>query len=433
MLCPYGHVGTNVSILAKPGRGAKSGFAYRLRFGDTKVGNWTAASRRSWRGQMNRSKVALVRCDTYDPDAVYEAVRKGLDLIGGASSLVKSGERIVMKPNVLYGTNPEKGVSTHPSVFRAVGMLLQESGARVSFGDSPSFAGAEGHMRRAGLKQLADEMGIDLADFDKGRTVSHKDALLIKSFVVANGVLDSDGLVNLPKLKTHPLVRFTGAVKNQFGCVPGLLKSQYHVKLADPYDFAAMLVDLNTLARPRFCVMDGIVAMEGNGPRSGVLRKLNVLLFSRDPVALDATACRIINLDPEVVPTSKLGEKAALGSYHSENIELAGDGIDSFVCPDFDVIRTPPDHCSRSRARAFIKNRTCERPVIDAAKCTNCGTCVKMCPVDPKAVDWRQGDESQPPTHNYDRCIRCYCCQEACPEGAISAQTPVLGRLFFRN
>jgi uncharacterized protein (DUF362 family) len=382
---------------------------------------------------MNRSKVALVRCDTYDPNAVHEAVRKGLDLIGGTSSLVKSGERIVMKPNVLYGTNPEKGVSTHPSVFRAVGRLLQESGAQVSYGDSPSFAGAEGHMRRAGLKQLADDMGIELADFDKGRAVSHKDALLIKSFVVANGVLDSDGLVNLPKLKTHPLVRFTGAVKNQFGCVPGLLKSQYHVKLADPYDFAAMLVDLNTLARPRFCVMDGIVAMEGNGPRSGKLRKLNVLLLSRDPVALDATSCRIINLDPEVVPTSKLGEKAGLGTYHSDNIELVGESIEPLVCKDFDVIRTPPDHCSRSRARAFIKNRLCERPVIDGVKCTNCGTCVKMCPVDPKAVDWRQGDESQPPTHNYDRCIRCYCCQEACPEGAISAQSTMLGRLFYRS
>ena len=382
---------------------------------------------------MNRSKVALVRCETYEPEAVYQAVRKGLDLIGGTYSLVKSGERIVMKPNVLYGTNPEKGVSTHPSVFRAVGKLLQESGARVAYGDSPSFAGAEGHMRRAGLKQLANEMGIELADFDKGRTVSHKDSLLIKSFVIANGVLDSDGLVNLPKLKTHPLVRLTGAVKNQFGCVPGLLKSQYHVKLSDPYDFAAMLVDLNTLARPRFCVMDGIVAMEGNGPRSGKLRKLNVLLFSTDPVALDATACRIISLDPDVVPTAKLGEKAGLGIYRSENIELVGEGIESFVCRDFDVIRTPPDHCSRSRARAFIKNRLCERPVINGVKCTNCGTCIKMCPVDPKAVDWRQGDESQPPTHNYDRCIRCYCCQEACPEGAISAQSTTLGRLFYRS
>ncbi len=382
---------------------------------------------------MNRSKVALIRCETYDPDTVYQAVRRGLDLIGGISSLVKSGERIVMKPNVLYGTNPEKGVSTHPSVFRAVGKLLQESSARVAYGDSPSFAGAEGHMKRAGLKQLADEMGIELADFDKGRTVSHKESLLIKSFVIANGVLDSDGMVNLPKLKTHPLVRLTGAVKNQFGCVPGLLKSQYHVKLADPYDFAAMLVDLNTLARPRFCVMDGVVAMEGNGPRSGKLRKLNVLLFSTDPVALDATACRIINVDPEVVPTSTLGEKAGLGVYHSEDIELVGDSLESFLCRDFDVIRTPQEHCSQNRVKAFIKNRTCERPVIDGAKCTSCGMCVKMCPVDPKALDWRKGDQKKPPAHNYDRCIRCYCCQEACPEGAISAQSTVLGRLFFRN
>jgi len=126
---------------------------------------------------MDRSKVALVRCETYDRDAVYQAVKKGLDLIGGPSVLVKSGERVVLKPNVLYGTNPEKGVSTHPSVFRAVGKLLQESGARVAYGDSPSVGGAEGHMKRCGLKEVADEMGIELADFDKGRNVSHKDSL----------------------------------------------------------------------------------------------------------------------------------------------------------------------------------------------------------------------------------------------------------------
>jgi uncharacterized protein (DUF362 family)/NAD-dependent dihydropyrimidine dehydrogenase PreA subunit len=364
---------------------------------------------------------------------VYQAVRKGLDLIGGTSSLVKSSERIVLKPNVLYGTNPEKGVSTHPSVFRAVGKLLQEAGAQVSFGDSPSFGGAELHMRRAGFKQLAAEMGIDMADFDKGRAVSHKDALLIKSFVIANGVLDSDGVVNLPKLKTHPLVRLTGAVKNQFGCVPGVLKARYHVKLADPYDFATMLVDLNTLVRPRFCLMDGIVAMEGNGPRSGKLRKLNVLLFSIDPIALDATACRIINLDPEIVTTSKPGERAGLGTYHSENIELVGDSLDSFICRDFDVIRIPQEHLSQSRMSAFVKNRVCERPVIAGAKCTSCGMCVDMCPVDPKAVDWQKGNRKKPPVHYYDRCIRCYCCQESCPDGAISAQSTVLGRILFRS
>jgi uncharacterized protein (DUF362 family)/ferredoxin len=382
---------------------------------------------------VTKSKVALVRCDTYDSEVVSAAVEKGVDLIGGVSSLVKSGEKIVMKPNVLYGTNPEKGVSTHPSVFGAVGRLLKKAGTIVRYGDSPSFGGSGFHMRRAGLKQAADELGIALADFDKGRTISHKDALLIKSFVIANGVLDCDGLVNLPKLKTHPLVRFTGAVKNQFGCIPGLLKSQYHVKLPDPYDFAAMLVDLNTLTKPRFCVMDGVMAMEGNGPRSGKLTKLNVLLFSSDPVALDATACRIINLDPEVVPTARLGEEAGLGTYHPDNIDIVGDSLESLVDNDFDVIRTPPDHCSRGRLRTFIKNRLCERPAIDRTKCTSCGECVNMCPVQPKAVDWHTGDNSKPPTHEYGLCIRCYCCQESCPEGAVFVQAPLLGRVLCRS
>jgi uncharacterized protein (DUF362 family) len=381
---------------------------------------------------MNRSRVALVRCDTYDDEAVFLAVEKGLELLGGVSNFTKPGERIVMKPNVLWGADPQKCISPHPSVFKAVGRLLQKTGISVYFGDSSVFGSCESNMKRAKMKQAADEIGIGMVDFDKGRKVSHKDAMLIKNFVIANGVLDSDGIVSLSKLKTHGLVRFTGAVKNQFGCIPGLLKSQYHVKLVDPYDFATMLVDLNTLIKPRLCVMDGIMAMEENGPRSGKPKKLSVLLFSSDPIALDATACRIIDLDPEIVPTSIPGERAGLGSYHSENIEIIGESIDSFFDNDFEVIRTPPNHCSTGRLRTFTKNRICDRPAIDRAKCTSCGMCVDMCPVDPKAVDWRSGDQSKPPTHKYDRCIRCYCCQEVCPEGAIFVQNTMLGRIFSR-
>jgi uncharacterized protein (DUF362 family)/Pyruvate/2-oxoacid:ferredoxin oxidoreductase delta subunit len=381
---------------------------------------------------VNKTIVALVRCGTYEEDKVFKAVQKGLDLLGGVSIFAKRNEKIVMKPNVLIGANPDNCVTTHPAVFKAVGQLLIEAGASVYYGDSPAFGGGEFNMRRAGLKQVADESGFNMADFDAGRPVSHPDALLVKSFVIANGVLDSDGLVSLPKLKTHPLVRFTGAVKNQFGCVPGLLKSQYHVKLPDPYDFATMLVDLNTLVKPRLCVMDGIMAMEGNGPRSGKPKKMNVLLFSTDPIALDATACRIIDLDPAVVPTSKPGEQSGLGTYHIENIEIVGENMEQFFDPKFDVIRTPPMPCTSGRLRTFVKNQICERPVIDKAKCTNCGTCVRMCPVDPKAVNWHTGDKSGQPTHKYDLCIRCYCCQETCPEGAIMLESPLLARLFSR-
>ncbi len=381
---------------------------------------------------MNKTKVALVRCDTYADVKVLNAVRTGLDLLGGISMFTKPGERIVMKPNILVGTDPDQGVTTHPAVFKAVGKLLKEAGGNVYYGDSPSFGKSEANLTKAGLKQVGDELGFILADFDSGRPVSHKDALLVKKFVIANGVLDSDGLLSLPRFKTHGLVRFTGAVKNQFGCVPGLLKGQYHVKLPDPYDFATMLVDLNTLIKPRLYVMDGIRAMEGNGPRSGKLKQLNVLLLSSDPIALDATACRIIDLNPEIVPTSKPGERAGLGTYHIENIELVGESVESFLAPGFEVNRTPPVPSSGGRFRTFMKNEITQRPVIDRAKCTSCGICVEMCPVDPKAVDWYKGDQSKSPKHNYDRCIRCYCCQETCPEAAIFIDSPLLGRLFPR-
>ena len=382
---------------------------------------------------MNKSKVALVKCDTYNNVDVLKAVRAGLDLLGGVSAFVKPGDRIVLKPNVLIGTSPNNGVTTHTSIFRAAATLLKETGASVYYGDSPAFGKCEPNIRRAGLKQVGDELQLKLADFDSGKSVSHKNALLVKKFVIANGVLDSDGLVSLPRFKTHGLVRFTGAVKNQFGCIPGLLKSQYHVKLPDPYDFATMLVDLNTLIKPRLYIMDGITAMEGNGPRSGRLKQLNVLLFSSDPIALDATACRIINLNPAIVPTSQPGEAARLGTYHAENIALVGGDIDFFFDPGFEVNRTPPAHSSGGRFSTFIKNRITQRPVIDKASCDLCGVCVKMCPVRPKAVDWYKGDKSQPPRHNYDRCIRCYCCQETCPDGAILIQSPLLGRLFSSN
>ncbi|MCX6003950.1 MAG: 4Fe-4S binding protein, partial [Chloroflexi bacterium] len=69
-------------------------------------------------------------------------------------------------------------------------------------------------------------------------------------------------------------------------------------------------------------------------------------------------------------------------------------------------------------------------PVIEKTKCTLCGTCVRMCPVEPKAVNWYKGDQPEPPKYDYDRCIRCYCCQETCPEGAIFIDSPLLGRLF---
>ena len=251
------------------------------------------------------SKVAIVYCESYEYSEVKKAVERGFDLLGGSSMFVRPNEKILVKPNWLSADPPEKCVTTHPVVFRAVSEVLQRAGAILSYGDSPAFHNPETAAKRTGISVIAEELNIPLADFKSGKEVHFPEGYQNKKFTIANAVLESDGVISLPKMKTHGFQRVTGAIKNQFGCIPGALKSEFHVKVPDSYEFAKMLVDLNSCVHPRLYIMDGIFAMEGNGPKGGNPRKMNVLLFSTDPIALDATQCRLMNLDPAMVLTNK--------------------------------------------------------------------------------------------------------------------------------
>ena len=376
---------------------------------------------------MSPSRVAVVRCDTYEPAAVDAAVARGLELVGGAARFVRAGERIVLKPNLLVASAPEKAVTTHPTVFSAVARRLAAEGADLVWGDSPGFGSGEGAGRKAGIAEAAATLGIAPADFATGRVVSFTDGRLIKQFTIAEGVASADGLVSLPKLKTHALTRMTGAVKNQFGCVPGMIKGEFHTKMPDAERFCQMLVDLNRLVAPRLVVMDAVVGMEGNGPRGGDPRQIGVIMVSDDPVAVDALGCRIMALDPALVGTCVWGERWELGAM--TDIEVVGDELP--VIEDY-VVNRAPASTTRGLGSLAGKRLLAPRPYVIAERCTKCGTCVAVCPVDPKAVDWVEGDKTRPPAHDYDRCIRCYCCQEMCPERAIEVKTPPLGRLIRR-
>ncbi len=379
-----------------------------------------------------RSAVALVRCASYERAEVDAAVGRGIDLLGGMERFAAPGETIVLKPNLLVARDASKAVTTHPSVFRAVARRFADAGASVGYGDSPGFGRPITVARRAGLAPIAEELGIELADFTRGREVSYPEGRLIKRFTIAEGVLAADGIVSLPKMKTHGLTRITGAIKNQYGCIPGALKAEFHARLPNADLFSRMIVDLNRFLRPRLFVMDGIVAMEGNGPQNGTPRSMDVLLFSADPVAIDAAVCEIVGLDPSLVLPIVYGEESGLGC--ASDIEFIGDPIASFVAEDFDVNRRRasttggPGRPSRMARRLVVP-----RPVIRSEKCTMCGTCVAVCPVEPKAVLFAGDDRTRPPVHEYDRCIRCYCCQEMCPEGAIELRVPFLGRVIHRR
>jgi len=373
-----------------------------------------------------KSKVAVIPCREYEQEAVAEAIERGIALLGGWDSFLKRSEKILLKPNLLNRADPDRAVTTHPEVFEAVIKDLKEKGFhRLAYGDSPGHPGsAEKTAELCGLKEVADQHEIPFADFSHSQSVEFVRGRISRKFEISQGVLDSDGIVNICKMKTHQLERITGGVKNMFGCVYGINKGASHAKYPDAESFAQMLIDLNLLLKARIHIMDGIVAMEGNGPASGTPVKMNVILISEDPVALDATFCRLVDLDPSTIPTVYYGAIFGLGRWKEGEIEILGvDQLKDYCNPHFDVMREKGD---RGKWVYFNKLKVLARkPVILKNKCIRCGACVTACPLEEKALLFPVGVEGQTsgtkevPVYDYKKCIRCFCCQEMCPEQAI--------------
>jgi uncharacterized protein (DUF362 family)/Pyruvate/2-oxoacid:ferredoxin oxidoreductase delta subunit len=373
----------------------------------------------------------LVFCSGYDEEEVEKAVRRGFEFFGGPRAICPSARRVLLKPNLLVGDPPEKAVTTHPAVFKAVAQVFLEAGFEVGFGDSPIFGSLESVAKKTGIASSARSLGVAMADFVSAVSVEFPEGIQHKRFEIAKGVTEYDALVSLPKWKTHGLTRVTGAVKNQFGCVPGIRKGEFHYRIPDAALFSRMLVELTRLLRPAFFVMDAIVAMEGNGPRNGRPRSMNLLAFSKDPVALDATLSRLVHLDPSLVPTCLEGEHLGLGTFQKESIEICGDPWELFERGDFVVSRVPSFPPRKRLFLPFVRGAFLPRPVIRKGLCRRCGLCVEICPARPKALVWR--DKTSYPLWNSGHCILCFVCQEACPFGALTVHVPlgrrILGKL----
>jgi len=381
------------------------------------------------------SRVAVIPCPDYSPERVSAAVEAGLNALGGPGRFTAPGEKILIKPNLLAGDAPDRAVTVHPEVFSAVARTFQVAGARVSYGDSPARGRPERIARATGIAAAADALDIPLADFNHGESRPLQGPFQDQSIRLANGVIEADGMISISKMKTHALTRITGAVKNTYGVIPGLQKGELHLRYPDVFRFSELLAAVLRLAEPRLHIMDGIMAMEGNGPRGGTPRKMGVLLFSIDPVALDAVFCRLVHMNPEHVPYMEAAQRAGVGTMQPSRIRILGGDPDSFSKRDFQVPRRPPPRFLTSTyLPRFMREWVTPRPVIDSSRCRNCGACVAQCPVTPRALAWPQDGPSEAlPVYNYEHCIRCYCCQEICPEKAIRVHVPVMGRLLYRK
>lgn len=375
------------------------------------------------------SKVVLMKCKEYDVEQIYQKLSWGFEQLGGIESIIAIDKKILVNPNTLVGIHPDAAATTHPAVFEAVVRILIEHGYHITYGDSPGFGDPKKVMKKCGLLEVGEKYNLELADFVNGKTIHYPEGIVSKQFEIANAVFENDAIINVAKMKAHALQRITGAIKNPFGCVVGFHKGMMHSRFTNAYNFAEMLIDLDKYLQVNFHIMDGIVAMEGNGPRNGTPVHMNVLLMSTDPVALDTVFCRLIDLNPMIIPTITYGQKYGLGSY--EDIEIIGDDVQSLINPQFDIDRDTVKHTERNDFK-LLRKYIIRRPVIKEDICKKCGVCIEVCPVDGKAVNWANNDKSKPPVYDYDKCIRCYCCQEMCPYHVIDTKTPFIGKIVYK-
>jgi uncharacterized protein (DUF362 family)/NAD-dependent dihydropyrimidine dehydrogenase PreA subunit len=317
---------------------------------------------------------------------------------------------------------PEAGITTHPEVLRAAIRMLKDLGCRIYVGDSPSVWGKyienlEDVYRISGIKQVCVDEGVQLISLEKRR--------MRGSFPLASALDQCDHLLNLPKFKTHELMLLTGAVKNLFGLVSGTFKTELHKRHFEPEEFAGILVDIYSQAKPSLNIVDGIVAMEGDGPATGgTLRNLNLLIAGSDAVAVDSVMADIMGIKPKDCFTTREAARGGLGQAELGAIEIAGERyrdlrIKPFLLPEsskkFKLAKPVLNLVSR-----FIRYY----PFVLKQKCLRCSACVNICPG--KCIKLGQRGI----VFNYDKCIACFCCQEACPAAAIKVKKSLLAKMI---
>lgn len=354
----------------------------------------------------------------YDRAVLIDSLGEMIEQAGGWPQSVVSGARVLLKVNMLSAKSPDRAITTHPEVVAAMAVLLRGKGCEVTVGDSPGGAvkGVERYWKNCGFSDVAEELGIELVNFEKAGSVQV--SIGDRTYNIAKPVIDADVLINLCKFKTHGLCRLTNAVKNAFGAVPGLGKAIHHCNAIKPADFAETLVDIYTLVSFDLHVMDAILAMDGKGPSTdGTPRWDGILGVARDGVSLDVVMAGLAGLNPQRLHTNRIALERGLG-LDPEEIRISGIEdctLEDFRIPGESFYNLLPSFLG-DIARYFFK-----KPPVATDKCVGCGICARGCPVD--AITIRNGKAVM----NRKKCIMCLCCHELCPEQAIKIRIP-LGR-----
>lgn len=377
------------------------------------------------------SQVSILPCKTYDQPEVDKTIQS----LGLIDKVVKPGQRVLLKVNLLIGASPDQAITTHPAIVAAVIKEVKKAGGIPLVGDSSGNPLSDylQTMAQCGFVQVCQKYGAEVISFQSDGIVdipSPSNNKRIPIIKIAKAVLDVDVIINLPKLKTHGWTLYTGAIKNLFGCVPGFYKSRYHLYAPRPLEFAQTLVDILEITKPQLHIMDAVYGMEGSGPSAGKPRLMGAIIASTDPVALDAVGAILISYQPMDIDTTKIAHDRNLGVGMLEKLEIVGEQLETFVIKDwqhsastYNLTKSIP-HWLHLILQPLLAKMLRVDPVINQSKCAKCLVCVKGCPT--KAISILGNQVRIDP----GKCIMCYCCHELCKYEAIDLKRSWLAKLM---
>ncbi|MGM0501182.1 MAG: DUF362 domain-containing protein [Bacillota bacterium] len=379
---------------------------------------------------MKKDKVLVLECKDYNVELIKEKVKAALHTISSIENFITKETKVLLKPNLLMAKEPEAAITTHPAVVQAVAELIIDLGAEVVIGDSPGGTFNKNRIKRlyrkTGMKKVAEKTEAKLNWNFASTTKPFASGKVLKNIKFAQFVEEADLIINLPKFKTHGLTKMTGGVKNMFGTIPGLLKAEYHMRMPQIENFSDALLDVVLAVKPQLTIVDGIVAMEGEGPSSGEQREFNKLLLGSNPLAVDVIMADLVGIEPQAVATIAAAQRRGL--VHSlSQIKCLGDNsrLDNFSTPTIDSSAQLLDRRMPSFLADVAAKLVKPKPVFNEQQCIQCGACIESCP--PQVITKTEAGVEA----DLDNCIRCFCCQELCPENAVVINRPWLGKLLF--
>ncbi len=369
-----------------------------------------------------KTKVAITKVSDL---GVYKAIKKGLELNGEFRDIIKNKKNVIIKPNTLLAN---KNATTDSEILRSTIKILKENNIIPKVGD------CSGQQKKGETKEVFEKLGyldiikqegVKFSDFEKDPPIKKtiKSNSILKDVFLSKEIYDADFVINLPKIKSHFLTIYTGAIKNIFGVQPGIIKSKVHAKTSNLYKFSSILVDIYASVMPKFTIMDAISPMQGaKGPAFGPTKYLGLIICGSDGLAVDAVSLSLCGINPFKIPMIKIAHERGIGTANLEEIEIVGKKLEDVKTK----LRFPNSTIAKLISIGNIFKRILRKiPYLkNKDRCTKCKNCIRVCPVGAIKLE----DEIK---FDYLKCISCLTCIENCSYFALDTKRAGIKGYFY--